>query len=96
LSPSEVYDGVKRGWFPAPTKLFEGGRAQGWFSDEIADYIERRRKARDETLAAAARGELVKLDDGRWGPAALASTKRKRRRKEERDAKLARQKGAAE
>jgi predicted DNA-binding transcriptional regulator AlpA len=81
MSPSQVYEEVRKGNLAAPTKLFEGARAQAWFSDEIDRYVEQRRKARDETLAAVARGELVKLDSGLWGPASAASNKRPRRRK---------------
>jgi prophage regulatory protein len=56
-STSQIYDGIKRGSFPAPATLFEGARAVGWFDDEIDSYNESRRKARDEKLAERATGQ---------------------------------------
>ena len=41
LSQSSIYDKIKRGLFPAPFALSEGGRARGWFEDEIDDYLEK-------------------------------------------------------
>ena len=41
LSESSIYEKIKRGLFPAPFTLSEGGRARGWFEDEIDDYLEK-------------------------------------------------------
>ena len=41
LSESSIYDKIKRGLFPAPFTLSKGGRARGWFEDEIDDYLEK-------------------------------------------------------
>ena len=38
-SESSIYDQIKRGLFPAPFPLVEGGRARGWFEDEIDEYL---------------------------------------------------------
>jgi prophage regulatory protein len=49
LKKSAIYDSIDKGIFPKPTKITENGRANGWFSDEIARYVESRRAARDNT-----------------------------------------------
>jgi len=41
-SDSSIYDQVKKGLFPAPFALVEGGRAKGWFEDEIDDHLAER------------------------------------------------------
>ena len=38
---------VSQGKFPAPIRLSEGGRATGWFEDEIIQYQEERIAERD-------------------------------------------------
>jgi predicted DNA-binding transcriptional regulator AlpA len=48
-SESSIYDQIKRGLFPAPFPLVEGGRARGWFEDEIDEYLTAR--------AASSKGE---------------------------------------
>ena len=48
-SESSIYDQIKRGLFPAPFPLVEGGRARGWFEDEIDEYLAAR--------AASSKGE---------------------------------------
>ena len=53
LSTSQVYDGLKHGWFPKPVKLFPNSKAVGWPSDEVDAYIELRRRARNDALLAA-------------------------------------------
>jgi len=35
---------IERGDFPPGTKIFAGGRAEGWLEDEVNSYIEARRK----------------------------------------------------
>lgn len=42
LSPSWIYAQMKAGKFPLNFKIFEGGRACGWFADEIDAFIESR------------------------------------------------------
>lgn len=41
-SESSIYAQIKRGLFPAPFALIEGGRARGWFEDEIDQYLSAR------------------------------------------------------
>src|SRR4029077_7662176 len=50
---SQLDEKIKEGKFPAPITLSEGGRARGWFEDEIIAYQEARRQERDAKLAAA-------------------------------------------
>jgi predicted DNA-binding transcriptional regulator AlpA len=38
-SESSIYDQIKKGLFPAPFALIQGGRARGWFEDEIDEYL---------------------------------------------------------
>lgn len=38
-SESSIYDQIKKGLFPAPFSLIQGGRARGWFEDEIDEYL---------------------------------------------------------
>lgn len=46
LGRSAIYQKIKAGKFPAPYQLSENGRAVGWLSSEIEDYIESRIQAR--------------------------------------------------
>jgi predicted DNA-binding transcriptional regulator AlpA len=41
---------IKQGRFPAPFRLTEGGRAVGWFEDEIIAHQTARATARDREL----------------------------------------------
>ena len=50
---SQLDEKIKEGKFPAPITLSEGGRARGWFEDEIIAHQEARRQERDAKLAAA-------------------------------------------
>ena len=45
LARSTIYHKIEHNDFPAPVKI--GARAVGWFDDEISDWIEARRAARD-------------------------------------------------
>ena len=38
---------IQQGKFPRPFRLSEGGRARGWFEDEIIAFQEARRAERD-------------------------------------------------
>lgn len=42
LSTSWIYAKMKAGEFPANFKIFEGGRACGWWESEINDFLESR------------------------------------------------------
>jgi len=42
LGRTAIYAAMKAGQFPAPVKLTEGGRAVGWDSEAIQQYIELR------------------------------------------------------
>ncbi|CAD7044759.1 AlpA family phage regulatory protein [Pseudorhizobium endolithicum] len=44
---STLYKHIAAGRFPKPIKLSPGGRASGWFADEIASWQESRVKERD-------------------------------------------------
>ncbi len=44
-SESSIHAQVKKGLFPAPFPLIEGGRAKGWFEDEIDNYLAERAAA---------------------------------------------------
>jgi predicted DNA-binding transcriptional regulator AlpA len=52
LSQSAIYAKISQGLFPAPFTLSAGGRARGWFEDEIDDFLETlsndRKGGRDE------------------------------------------------
>ena len=50
VSRSVFYDGIRRGLFPAPTKIAEGARSAIWFADEIA-AIQARAIARRDAAA---------------------------------------------
>jgi len=51
IKKTQLDEAIRDGRFPAPTKILEGGRAEGWFSDEIEAYVESRRAARDQAVA---------------------------------------------
>jgi len=42
LSPSWIYAQMKAGKFPTNFKIFEGGRACGWWESEISAFLESR------------------------------------------------------
>jgi predicted DNA-binding transcriptional regulator AlpA len=42
---------IQQGKFPKPIKLSEGGRARGWFEDEIIQFQEARRAERDAQVS---------------------------------------------
>jgi prophage regulatory protein len=46
---------IQQGKFPKPIRLSEGGRARGWFEDEIIAFQEARRAERDAEPKRAAR-----------------------------------------
>ena len=48
FSESSIYDQIKKGQFPAPFTLTEGGRARGWFEDEIDEYLAARAASEKE------------------------------------------------
>ncbi len=39
VSESQIFSLIKRGRFPRPFALAPGGRAVGWFEDEIDEYL---------------------------------------------------------
>ena len=41
---------INQGKLPAPIRLSEGGRARGWFEDEIISHQEARRAERDREV----------------------------------------------
>jgi predicted DNA-binding transcriptional regulator AlpA len=41
---------INQGKLPAPIRLSEGGRARGWFEDEIIAHQEARRAERDREV----------------------------------------------
>jgi predicted DNA-binding transcriptional regulator AlpA len=43
---------IEQGLFPAPIALSPGGRAKGWFEDEIIAYQEARQAERDAARAS--------------------------------------------
>jgi predicted DNA-binding transcriptional regulator AlpA len=49
LQRSQIDQLIQRGEFPAPITLADGGRARGWFEDEIAEWQQRRIKSRTGT-----------------------------------------------
>jgi predicted DNA-binding transcriptional regulator AlpA len=51
LGRSQLDEAIRKGIFPVGIPIIEGGRALGWFEDEIHRYVENRRKARDQQLA---------------------------------------------
>ena len=52
LGPSTIYDLVARGIFPKPIKLVPGGRAVGWFEDQIDQYLQQRASDEGDTRQA--------------------------------------------
>jgi predicted DNA-binding transcriptional regulator AlpA len=49
--PTQLDELIQQGKFPAPISLSPGGRARGWFEDEIIAYQEERAAERDTKLA---------------------------------------------
>jgi len=49
--PTQLEELIKAGKFPASFALSEGGRARGWFEDEIITHQEARRAERDREAA---------------------------------------------
>ena len=39
LSKSKIYDAINKGEFPAPSKIFENGRAVCWSEKAINDFL---------------------------------------------------------
>jgi prophage regulatory protein len=52
IGKTQLLDAVSKGLFPRPIKLLETGRSVGWLASEIAEYLERRIAARDQSVAA--------------------------------------------
>jgi predicted DNA-binding transcriptional regulator AlpA len=52
LGTTQLWEDVKEGRFPAPIKLNENGRSLFWLESEILEWLEIRKRARDEALAA--------------------------------------------
>ena len=50
--PTQLWTLIQQGKFPAPIRLSEGGRAKGWFADEIEAFQEARVAERAVELAA--------------------------------------------
>jgi predicted DNA-binding transcriptional regulator AlpA len=50
--PTQLDELIKQRKFPAPIALSPGGKAKGWFEDEIIAYQEARAAERDAGLAA--------------------------------------------
>jgi prophage regulatory protein len=50
IGKTQLLDAVAKGLFPRPVKLLETGRSVGWLASEVAEYLERRIAARDQTL----------------------------------------------
>jgi prophage regulatory protein len=46
LNQSTIYALIKKGRFPAPFKLLDGGRATGWLESDIEEYIKTRSELR--------------------------------------------------
>ncbi len=59
LGTTQLWQDVKDGRFPAPIKLNENGRSLFWLENEILDWLEKRKRARDEALAALRAKELA-------------------------------------
>jgi len=51
FSKSTLYDRIKAGKFPKPTKLDPNGRISIWFEDQIADYQNAAVAAQQEGVA---------------------------------------------
>jgi len=47
MGKTQLAEAINHGIFPKGVPIFEGGRALGWFEDEVDSYVESRRKARD-------------------------------------------------
>jgi prophage regulatory protein len=44
---SDVYDGMKNGWFPKNFKLVPDGKAVAWDEAEIEEFLDKRKAERD-------------------------------------------------
>lgn len=53
LCQSTIYDLINRGLFPIPFELVPGGRARGWFENDVDHYLEERKSASIEAQAQA-------------------------------------------
>jgi predicted DNA-binding transcriptional regulator AlpA len=53
---------VRDGRAPAPIAILEGGTTLCWFSDEVSQFIEARRQARDEKLKAGVADDAAEAD----------------------------------
>jgi predicted DNA-binding transcriptional regulator AlpA len=51
LKHTQRDEAVKKGKYPPPAKILEGGRAKAWFGSEIAAYQRWRKADRDGTAA---------------------------------------------
>jgi len=49
--PTQLDELIRQGKFPTPILLSPGGRARGWFEDEIIAYQEERAAERDAKRA---------------------------------------------
>ena len=49
--PTQLDELIKQGKFPAPVRLSKGGRAVGWFEDELVAYQEARAAERERKRA---------------------------------------------
>jgi prophage regulatory protein len=77
MGKTQLGEAIRRGIFPKGVPIFEDGRALGWFEDEIDNYIESRRQARDAAIAAAP--IKAKIEPARTVAVAVAAPKRQRR-----------------
>jgi prophage regulatory protein len=77
MGKTQLGEAIRRGIFPKGVPIFEGGRALGWFEDEVDNYVESRRQARDAAAAAAPKA----IEQPRTVAVAVATSKRKRQRR---------------
>jgi hypothetical protein len=76
MGKTQLGEAIRRGIFPKGVPRFEDGRALGWFEDEIDNYIESRRQARDAAIAATPQ---AKIEPAHTVAVAVATPKRKPR-----------------
>jgi prophage regulatory protein len=77
MGKTQLGEAIRRGIFPKGVPIFEGGRALGWFEDEVESYVESRRQARDAAAAAAPR---AKIEQAGTVDVAVATPKKRGRR----------------
>jgi predicted DNA-binding transcriptional regulator AlpA len=77
MGKTQLGEAIRRGIFPKGVPIFEGGRALGWFEDEVESYVESRRQARDAAAAAAPR---AKIEQAGTVAVAVATPKKRGRR----------------